>query len=357
MSLDFNPILDKTHSAEGVCINGAEQRSPRADRIYHQLRQLAKPFPKLVESGSTIDLTGLFTAGDMPVLQRNDNFLAWRKMRQLTHDTNIENGHCTLPWMVKKSISANRKRGEVLYQSQRTIPDCSSAGTTHALHSAILMNIGLGYPLIYDPFNFLYPFGRLKRGNLRGGAAVSDIGQQYNRYGAYPIRLVGNDVVRYDAQVAEQYRDEALKYQAAIMFLEFKATALVDEIFENCHADLTIGFANSTAVSNATTDKTTQIKIAVVKGSWAHMTAFACYRKVKGIEYIGFINSHGEIYGVSDEGEPADMCWMNRESVTKMVATSTYYGAPFLVIPEAEWLAQPTIKPVEHFVFPANWKS
>ena len=350
------PHIDYTHSKEGVCVNGTLPRSPRADALYRRLKSTAKPFPAIPEAGdAAVDLTGLFTAGEMPVLTYNDHFVTWMRRRQKIHDLNVENGHCTLPWVVLNNLSGGRKTGDVLYQSQRTIPDCSSAGTTHMLHSSILMNIGLGYPLVYDPYNFLYPFGRLKKGRLNSGAAVSDIGHQYNKYGAYPIRLVGNNVVSYDSSLAEQHSDEALKYQMGLLFLEFGTKDLVDKIFEVCHADLAVGFANSTAVTGATTD-TNGVKVAQVRTRWAHMTAFSCHRIVKGIEYVGWINSHGGIYGQSDEGEPADMCWMTRAMVGEMCSTSYLYGAPFVGIPEATWISDYTIKPVEHFAFPSAWR-
>ena len=99
------------------------------------------------------------------------------------------------------------------------------------------------------------------------------------------------------------------------------------------------------------------VKTATLRGSWAHATHFTGYRVVRNTEYIGWVNSHGPRYKSSDEGEPADMCWMSRSLVEQFVATASGYGAPYAVFPESIATLDTALY-VKHLIpFPNNWRS
>jgi len=80
------------------------------------------------------------------------------------------------------------------------------------------------------------------------------------------------------------------------------------------------------------------------------------YREVNGTEYIGWVNSHGERYKSSDEGEPADMCWMNRDLVERFVSTAAGYGSPYAVFPESVRNTDRSLQ-VQSVPFPTNWRT
>ncbi|MCL2624401.1 MAG: hypothetical protein FWD31_12125, partial [Planctomycetaceae bacterium] len=126
-------------------------------------------------------------------------------------------------------------------------------------------------------------------------------------------------------------------FQWSIAFLPGRnASDLASQIIECCRAGLGVAFGNSTAVSGSTTDSNS-VKVAVIRGNWAHATHFTSYRIVNGTEYVFWVNSHGPIYGNSSEGEPADGAWMTRKMVDTMCQTMSGYGQPYAVVPESIW--------------------
>ena len=288
--------------------------------------------------------------GDMPVLKFNDAFIEWRAFEMGAMDALRENGYCTLPWEVLKHIG-----GKTLYYSQKNLPSCMGHADTFAWHSTLLTEIGRGSPLVYSPLNALFTWCWTKGGSTRGGQTVSVMAEGANRIGHFPIELVGDNNLSYNATKAKAEQSEAAKYQSAIMFLPFKGNELADQIIKTCRAGLSVAFGNSTAVSGSTKDSN-GVKVAVIRGSWAHATHFTGYREVNGIPYIFWVNSHGSIYGVSDEGEPADGCWMTRKQVEQMASTMSQYGAPYLVIPESRWIKYDSIVPAAKIPFPANFR-
>jgi hypothetical protein len=153
----------------------------------------------------------------------------------------------------------------------------------------------------------------------------------------------------------KNYLADALKYQSAIVFLDFRGDELCEEIFECCAAGLAVAVGNSSAVSGHTRDKN-GIKIATLGGSWAHATHFTSHRIVNGTEYIGWVNSHGGIYPSSDEGEPADMCWMDKKTASKFCASMHYYGPPYAVFPESVTLPDNSLYVKQQIPFPESWK-
>lgn len=224
-----------------------------------------------------------------------------------------------------------------------------------AWHSTLLTEIGRGSPLSYDALNALYSWAWSKNGSMRGGQTVSEMGECANRIGHFPISVVGNDNLNYSSASAKSAQDTAAKYQSAIMFLDFKGDELADEIIQCCRAGLSIAFGNSTAVSDSTTDSN-GVKIAKISGSWAHAQAFTGFRIVNRTPYVYWVNSHGLIYGSSDEGEPADGCWMSQSQVEKMASTMHHYGSPYAVFPESIWTSSQSVIPAKKIPFPNNFR-
>jgi hypothetical protein len=291
----------------------------------------------------------------MPVLKMDDTFRNWRK-EQINECKALvaERITCLLPWQVLNHISADQKRSTRLYFSQLALPSCMGHADAFAHHSSTLYWIARGAPLIYNPFNPIVTWSISKGGSIRGGLTVSEMAKGANIIGHFPEHLVGTN-----NQAIPSYKEhlEAAKdYQSAIMFLNYKGKELADEIIQCCAAGLSVAVGNSTAVSGSTTD-TNGVKVAVLRGSWAHATHFTAYRIVKGTEYIGWVNSHGARYKASDEGEPADMCWMSRSLVEQFVGTASGYGSPYVVIPESVTKKDTSLYVKHAIPFPAIWRS
>ena len=290
---------------------------------------------------------------DMPVLKYNDAFKAFRESRiKLIQDTEA-NGQCLLPWEVLKAMPNDRKKSNRLYWSQGGVGSCMSHSDSFSLHSTLLTNIGLGYPFTYCPYNPIVTFGIIK-GNLIGGLDVASMANGSNRLGHYPEYLVGENNQRMPSNY-KQFTEDARQWQAAVMFLDFKGAQLADEIIQCCRAGFSIAFGNSTAVSGSTMDSN-GVKIAIIGGRWAHATHFTAWRRVDGDEYLFWCNSHGARYKSSDEGEPADGCWMTRKQVEQMCSTMSQYGSCYITFPESIWTPNRSLVNDIKVAFPANWR-
>jgi hypothetical protein len=341
--VDIKPQYDDT----GWMTNGAEPW----DEYSEELRAMADA------ESIEYNFESIWELGDMPVIKWGPNFDTFIKKEIDAMDMLADNGYCTLPWVVRDYLlQKGTIKDGTLYFSQGSIGSCSAHGDSFAYHSALATQIGRGSPLEYKPINPIYHFAWSKGGSLSGGQTVTAIAKASNGLGKYPIENVGSNNQSYNKSLQQQFANVAAKHQTAYAFIDGNVDAQVNKIFDVCHAGYGVAFANSTAVSGATTDSN-GVKIARISGSWAHMMAWAAYRKVKGTEYIFWINSHGGRYGQSDEKEPADGAWMTRALVAQMMRTANGYGSPYAVLPESTWQRYASITPSEKIAFPATWRT
>jgi hypothetical protein len=329
---------------EDNCVmNGCLPQDDYAESLFEELESNA------------VDFSTIWDYGEMPVLKYNDTFREWRKQQIAERNTlTSERITCLLPWQILKHLSLGYKQSERLYFTQGALGSCMGHADAFAHHSTTLQWIARGAPLIYASFNPVVTWSITKGGSIRGGQTVSEMARGANEYGHFPEFLVGNN--NQSLPDYTEYRELAKQYQSAVLFLNFKGNELADEIIQCCAAGLSVALGNSTAVSGCTIDKN-GIKVAVLRGSWAHATHFTAYRIVKGTEYIGWVNSHGSRYQTSDEGEPADMCWMSRDLVERFVATSSGYGSPYAVFPESAAKCDPSLYTNSTIPFPSTWRT
>jgi hypothetical protein len=332
------PVLE-----DGCIINGCIPHDEYSAEVFSELED------------SSVEFSTLWESGAMPVLKFDDAFRAWRK-EQIDECKTLmsERITCLLPWQILKHLSPEQKNSNRLYFTQGGQPSCMGHSDSFSHHSTTLQMIARGAPLVYTPFNPIVTWSITKGGSTRGGQTVSEMAKGANVIGHFPEHLVGTNnqsVPKY-----QEHLELAQQYQSAILFLNFKGKELADEIIQCCAAGLSVALGNSTAVSGSSIDKN-GVKIATLRGSWAHATHFTAYRTVKGTEYIGWVNSHGERYNTSDEGEPADMCWMSRELVETFVTTASGYGSPYAVFPESVRKTDSSLY-VKHSVpFPSIWRT
>jgi hypothetical protein len=332
------PILE-----DGCIINGCIPQDDYAEAVFEELE------------GAAVDFGTLWDSGDMPVLKFDDTFREWRKQQIEEYKSlTAERITCLLPWEILKHLPADCKKSDRLYFTQGGIGSCMGHSDSFAHHSTTLQLIGRGAPLIYTAFNPIVTWSITKGGSIRGGQTVSEMAKGANAIGHFPEHLVGTNNQAVPAY--KEFSETAKQYQSAIMFLNFRGNELADEIFQTCAAGLSISLGNSTAVSGCTIDKN-GVKVAMLRGSWGHATHFAAYRTINGTEYIGWINSHGSRYKSSDEGEPADMCWMSRDLVEQFVATASGYGSPYIVFPESVTKSDTSLYTKLSIPFPSTWRT
>ncbi|MCL2304497.1 MAG: hypothetical protein FWC43_04060 [Planctomycetaceae bacterium] len=327
---------------DGCVSNGCLLMDEYAEEVFEELES------------SSVEFSTLWESGDMPILKYDTAFKEWRQ-RQIDECNTIRNERitCLLPWEIVKHLSGCRKKSDRLYFSQGSLGSCMGHSDGFAHHSTTLQLIARGASLIYTPFNPVVTWSITKGGSTRGGQSVAEMAKGANVIGHFPEHLVGtnNQVV----PQYKQYLDDAKQYQSAILFLNFKGKELADEIIQCCAAGLSVALGNGTAVSGSTIDSN-GVKVATLRGSWAHATHFTGYRTVRGTEYIGWVNSHGPRYKSSDEGEPADLCWMNRLLVEQFVATASGYGPPYVVFPESVATLDTALYVKQTIPFPNNWR-
>jgi hypothetical protein len=329
---------------EDYCvINGCIPQDDYAESLFEELESNA------------VDFNTVWDSGEMPVLKYNETFRKWRQdqieERKILTEERIT---CLLPWQILKHLPTGRKQSERLYFTQGSLGSCMGHADAFAHHSTTLQLIARGAPLIYTAFNPVVTWSITKGGSIRGGQTVSEMAKGANEIGHFPEHLVGTN--NQSVPSFAQYADLAKDYQSAILFLNFRGAELAEEIIQCCAAGLAVAIGNSSAVCGSTIDKN-GIKVAHLRGSWGHATHFTDYRTVKGTEYIGWVNSHGGRYPSSDEGEPADMCWMKRDQVEKFVSTSSGYGSPYAVFPESVTKFDTSLYNNLTIPFPETWRT
>ena len=327
----------------GDILNGCIPMDDFSEMVFEELGSAAVAFGTLWESG------------EMPVIKMDDAFRTWRKM-QIDECKALmqERITCLLPWQVVRHLPVDQKKSDRLYFSQGSLGSCMAHSDAFAHLSTMLQMIARGAPLVYTPFNPIVTWSITKGGSTRGGQSVSEMAKGANLIGHFPEFLVGTN--NQNVPSYKEHLDAAKQYQSAIMFLNFKGKELADEIIQCCAAGLSVALGNSTAVSGCTVDRN-GVKVATLRGSWAHATHFTAYRIVNGTEYIGWVNSHGARYQSSDEGEPADMCWMSRDLVEAFVATASGYGSPYIVFPESVTKTDTSLYTKIQIPFPIIWRT
>ncbi len=334
---EVSPIVE-----DGCNINGCIPMDEYAEAIQEELQS------------SSVEFGTLWESGDMPILKHDNAFKQWRK-QQIEECNRLRNERitCTLPWQVLKNLPKEMKMSDRLYFTQGWLGSCAGHGDGFGHCSTTLQMIARGASLIYHSINPVVMWAITKGGSTRGGQSVAEIAKGANTIGHFTEDKVGtnNQVV----PPYEKFLEDAKKFQSAILFLNFRGKELADEIFQCCAAGLSVPVANSLAVTGCTIDKN-GVKIAVLGGYWAHMTHFTGYRVVNGTEYVGWVNSHGPRYKSSDEGEPAEMCWMPRTLVEQFVASAGGYGSPYAVFPESIATLDTALYVKFTVPFPENWR-
>jgi hypothetical protein len=335
---EIEPIIENNE-----VINGCIPQDDYAESLFEELESNA------------VDFGTIWDAGDMPVLKYNEAFREWRKQQIEERKTlTAERITCLLPWQILKHLPAERKKSNRLYFPQGGLGTCMGHSDSFAHHSTTLQWIACGAPLIYTSFNPIVTWSITKGGSIRGGQTVSEMAKGANEIGHFPEHFVGTN--NQSVPSYTEHIDSAKQYQSAILFLNFRGAELAEEIIQCCAAGLSVAIGNSTAVSGSTIDKN-GVKVATLRGRWAHATHFTSYRTVKGTEYIGWVNSHGSRYPSSDEGEPADMCWMSRDLVERFVTTASGYGSPYTVFPESVTKFDASLYTTLTVPFPNTWRT
>ena len=260
-------------------------------------------------------------------------------------------GFCTYPWAVLAALPAARKKSDIFYWNQGSLPSCSMHAACHAIQGAYLTEMALGASINYDALNPIYPFYLGRGGNVGGGLSIYETAETLNKTGVNAVSDVGADNT-HAPRDAYDHATESAKRQTAVAYIEDNYT---DKIFQACRAGFYVVFGSYTIYTDARTDAN-GVKTGGRTTRGGHAQSFGSYRKTAGEEYIFITNSHGEIYGGGNDGDPPNGCWLTRGQVDRVADSFTQFGPPFIVLPENPDQSAPAL--VTDFApsFPQGWR-
>lgn len=270
--------------------------------------------------------------GDMPIIKWDGVFDTWLDNRIELAETYRDAGYCMFPWSISENLPQDRRGSDIIHWNQGFRPSCCLHGETHAYQFTELISIGLGATYKYEALNPIVPFYLAKGGSLAGGLDLVTCAEFVNGAGQYPTTLVGDDNINVPLNY-RAYMTQAKNWQAGIVYIEDN---YAERIFKACKALLAVNFASGQWYNSFQRDGN-GIKIMAGLASGGHAQCFCGWRECRGQEYIFCHNSHGDIYGQSDEGEPAWGAWVNTRQMRTYMADTSVYGNPFIVFAEGEY--------------------
>ena len=276
--------------------------------------------------------------GEMPVIKWDARFDAWLDRRAALADAYTARGFSLYPWDVFRALPASARRGSVFAWNQGNLPSCAMHGAAHAYQCATLAAVALGAPLFYESFNPLYPFYGARGGNLNGGLDLWTAADWVNRRGLTPVSLVGPDNLHVEPEKIPLI-DRARSWQAAIVLIEDDFTR---KIFRACRALCSVSFGSGRLFTRSRIDRR-GVKVMDGAAPGGHAQCFTAWRSVGGAEYVFNLNSHGDLYGATDEGEPAAGAWVSAEQLDLYARDMELYGFPYIVFPEGELRRPPAM--------------
>lgn len=304
------------------CLNGCIPLSAEGRKLLERAADRAVSMPEYLWERQ----------GEMPVIKWDDRFEKWLDRRIDLARRYAEHGFCLHPWEIYRSVPATVRRADIFAWDQGPLPSCSMHGAAHAYQCATLTAIALGAPLFYEAFNPVYPFYGARGGNLDGGLDLWTAADWVNRKGLLPVSVAGSDNLHVRPEIVGLL-DRGIQWQGAIVLIE---DDFAEKILRACHALCAVSFGSGRLFTRSRIDRN-GIKVMDGAASGGHAQCFAGYRTYRGTEYLFNLNSHGEVYGVSDEGEPASGAWVTREHLNAYCRDMEVYGYPYLVFGEGEF--------------------
>jgi hypothetical protein len=169
----------------------------------------------------------------------------------------------------------------------------------------------------FVPINPLAMWVRTKNWSMSGGQSMSKVMTGGNKFGNYPVQLVGEYRTRLTKTMISKIHaaaDEATLHQFGACRLQGD---LVSKIVLCLRAGFVVPIGNSVRVTGTRTDKN-GMRAAVLGGKWSHATLLDGYVVVNDTVYVHWTNSHGNRYTGADRFDaPASGCWMTLDTLKR----------------------------------------
>ncbi len=289
--------------------------------------------------------------GQPPIISWDSAFDRLIEKRTALLSDLTKRGYCPYPWAILAALPARRRLSDFFYWNQGSLPSCSMHAASHAAQGAVLTDMFLGAPLVYDALNPIYPFYRARGGNFYGGLSIYETAEYVNRTGYNAVSEVGADNT-HAPRDADRHLDESARRQAAIVYLEDDWT---DRIFRAAAAGFHVVFGSYTIYTSSRIDAN-GVKTGHKTTRGGHAQSFGSWRRIAGEEYVFITNSHGEIYSRTSEGDPPNGCWLTRGQVEEVADSFDVFGPPFIVLPENPDQTEPSLITDFNPVFPKGFR-
>lgn len=233
---------------------------------------------------------------------------------------------------------------EYFTPSQSYRPNCAGFAMANAATCALISQKENRFSeQVLAKFNPFVTWIKSKNGSVSGGQSIAGIAIAGNDYGNYLVQDVGDynpDRVIRTTQPEED--EDALQHQ--IGYCLYDGNEPWEAILLACRKGYACFVGNGRAVGGCSRDPN-GVPVANLSGSWSHATAFAGYQVVNGIQYVFWINSHGDIYE-SDGFTPRFGCWMS-ESILRTFMASSFNDCAIVTYTEAPYNTEiiPTLVP------------
>ena len=227
-------------------------------------------------------------------------------------------------WVVLWWVIARFCRVPIWDSNQGQLGSCAGWSAANGYMITVLYQMMLG-AFRFIPVNPLAMWVRTKNWNMSGGQTMSKVMTGGNRFGNYPVQLVGEYGTRLTKDLInkiEAATDDATLYQFGACRLIRRQTAngrrqqnFVQNIILCLQAGMVVCIGNSVRVSGSFIDGN-DMRCAILGGTWGHATLLDGYVVVNGTVYLHWTNSHGNRYRGPDRfGSPESGCWMTIETL------------------------------------------
>jgi len=278
-------------------------------------------------------MCGRYNPHGQPAIVSWDSFASFAQEKAAEATKLRTAGWCVFWWDIA------RRKGIPLWASnQGQLGSCAGWAAANGHMTMVLYQMMLG-AFRFTLINPLAMWARTKNWSLRGGQSMPAVLMGGNRFGNYPVKLVGaysTQLSRETISKIEAATEEARLHQFGACRLSQTAnggrlsgTDLAKRIALCLRAGLVVPIGNSIRISGCKTDKN-GVRVANLGGNWMHATLLDAYECVNGTEYFHCTNSHGDRYkGVDLFQSPESGCWLTWDQLVQYC--SGRYGDAFCI--------------------------
>jgi len=230
-------------------------------------------------------------------------------------------------WIVLWWVIARFNRIPVWDSNQGNLGSCAGWAAANGHMQMVLYQMMLG-AFRFVLINPLAMWARTKNWSMRGGQSMTAVMTGGNRFGNYPVELVGE----YRTQLSREKQNRIIAANDAATLHQFgacrlqtadgrrqTAAELAARIILCLRAGMSVAIGNNIRVSGSRIDEN-GMRVAILGGTWMHATTLDGYIIVNGTIYLHWTNSHGNRYRGQDRFDsPESGCWMTVETLVQFL--------------------------------------